>query len=93
MSQGRIDHESFDLFVAAIAEAGVRGVGLRSVDEIRPAPLGEGIVIGRQRWVDVTGYKSGVLHVVRLPDADAAPVEADLKARGFTVRSRSDNLT
>ena len=95
MTQGRIVHDSFDGFVAALVEAGVRAVGIRAVNEIRPAPTpkGEGIVIGRQRWVDVTGYHAGVLYVLRLRDADPDPIEADLKARGFTVRSRSDNVT
>jgi hypothetical protein len=80
---------------AALVEVGVRAVGIRAVNEIRPAPTptGEGIVIGRQRWVDVTGYHAGVLYVLRLPDADPDPIEADLEARGFTVRSRSDNVT
>lgn len=95
MTSARIDHDSIEAFLAALAAQGVRAVGIRVVSEVRPipAPTGHGIVVGRQRWVDLNGYKDGTLHTLRLPDAEPDPIEADLKARGFTVRRGSDNLT
>lgn len=95
MTQPRIAYDSLDTFLAALEAAGVRAVGVRAVSEIRPSPTptGHGVIIGRQRWVDVTGYRSGVLYVVRLPDALPGPVTADLEARGYAVRTGSDNLT
>lgn len=95
MAQDRIAFDSLDTFLAALEAAGVRAVGVRAVSEIRPSatPTGQGVVIGRQRWVDLTGYRSGVLYAVRLTDALPGPVAADLEARGYTVRTGSDNLT
>lgn len=95
MAPPRIDYDSLDTFFAALAAAGVSAVGIRAVSEIRPTPAaeGHGITVGRQRWVDLHGYKDGTLHALRLPDAEPGPIEADLKARGYKVRSSSDNLT
>jgi hypothetical protein len=95
MTQPRIAYESLETFLVALEAAGVRAVGVRAVSEIRPAPTptGHGIVIGHQRWVDITGYQSGVLYVVRLRDALPGPVAADLETRGYKVRIGSDNLT
>ena len=94
MTQSRVVYESMESLLAGLAAAGVRAVGVRAVSEVRPAPTptGTGIVVGHQRWVDVTGYRSGVVHALRLVDALPEPIEAELKARGFTVRTGSDNL-
>lgn len=95
MTQARIDHDSIEAFLAALAADGVIAVGVRAVSEVRPTPTpkGDGITVGRQRWVDLHGYKGGRLHALRLRDVEPGPIEADLKARGFKVRSSSDNLT
>ncbi len=94
MSSPSVTYESMEAFVAGLEAAGVRAVGVRAVSEVRPSPTptGEGIVVGHQRWVDVTGYRSGVVHSLRLVDALPGPIEVELKARGFTVRTGSDNL-
>lgn len=95
MPGARIDYHSLETFLSALAAAGVSAVGIRAVSEIRPTPAaeGHGITVGRQRWVDLNGYRDGTLHALRLADAEPGPIEADLKARGYKVRSSSDNLT
>lgn len=94
MSPRRIDYETLDALLAALDAHEVRAVGVRAVDEVRPVPTpdGEGIVVGPQRWVDVTGYRDGVVYALRIVDATPGPVEAALRARGLRVRTGSDNL-
>jgi hypothetical protein len=94
VSQRRFVYDTLDALLDALSANGVRAVGVRAVDEVRPAPTpsGEGIVVGPQRWVDVTGYRDGVVYALRIVDAAPGPVEAALRARGFKVRTGSDNL-
>ena len=90
----RHELRSFEEFLAAIARAGVRGVGLRTVREIRPKQLENfRVEIGRQHWLELAGYVKGELYVARLESADADAIERELKARGLEVKRDSGNIS
>jgi hypothetical protein len=94
MSTSRHEHSDLKSFLDALEREGIHGVGLRSVREIRPRQLDKySVEVALQQWVELTAYKQGVLHFAKLPGASGSEIEAQLKERGLTVRSRSDNLT
>ncbi len=89
----RLELQGIDAFIAEARARGVSRVALRGVDEIRPVPgRGSEVVVGPQRWVDVTAYHAGVVLALRLEGALADDVERVLTAAGFVVKSTSDNI-
>lgn len=84
--------ETLEQFLAAAWERQMRGAAMQVVDELRPRLRGAAVEVGRQRFVDVIGYASGVVVTARLPEADPDQVETTLTAAGLRVRRRSANL-
>lgn len=77
--------------------AGVTGVALRDVNEIRPRMLprdGEKmpVEIGPQVWVELYAYAGGTVIAARLEGARGDEIESALKGAGLTVRRRSGNI-
>ena len=80
-------------FCEAIAAQGIRAVVVRRVNEIRPRTLEKHAVeVGLQRWTELAAYRGGVLYTAHLAGADASVIEADLRTRGFEIRSVRGNL-
>lgn len=90
----RHEYESFEEFLAAIQAAGVRGVSVRAVREIRPRQLeGFKVEIGPQQWVELSGYARGTVYAAKLDGADAQALQRELESRGLQVKSSSANIT
>jgi hypothetical protein len=80
--------------LSAVKSAGISGVALRDVDEIRPVrgDTPTSVVVGPTKWVELYAYAGGMVHAARLAGASGDEIEATLKAAGLTVRRRSGNI-
>jgi len=94
MGTSRIECETLHAFIDEIDKAGVRAVGLRAVNEIRPRHHAHHRVeVGPQKWVELSGYSQGSLIVARLDGADGPEIRTILEERGLSVRAGSGNIT
>jgi hypothetical protein len=80
-----------------VRAAGVTGVALRDVNEIRPRLLPRDgdkmpVEVGPQAWVELYAYAGGTVIAARLEGARGDDVERALTAAGLTVRRRSGNI-
>lgn len=86
------EFQDLDAWLDACRAAGVRGVAVQRVDEIRPALHGvSGVTVGLVSYATLVGYADGVVFRARVADLDRG-AEGRLAAEGFRVRSASHNL-
>ena len=83
--------DDIESWLDACHAAGVKGVAIQKVDEIRPKLHGAGVTVAPVFFATLVGYANGVVLRARVQDPPA-DLATRLRQAGFLVRSANHNL-